>query len=275
MAEPFSVVRIPEIEPIPVAGVQWKPLRRPLGIDAFGINAYTALAAGDHVVEEHTEERLGHQEAYVVLNGRATFTLDSEAVDAPAGTVVFVRDPAVRRHAIAAEAGTTVLAIGGVPGVHTPSAWEWYFEAERYRASGEHEAALELLAEAKERHPDNAGVLYSTACWQALGGDTAAAITSLKAAIALEPKCADWAQNDSDLDSIRGLESLLADQESRSRDPDRANPDVGTTVPGEPPSKAEDEPSLGSDARARPSPKPPSAVSPPEGRVAGNRRFPL
>src|SRR3954454_16282113 len=125
MVEPYQVVKLDEIEPIWVAGVHWKPLRRALGIDAFGINAYTAAAAGEHVVEEHTEESLGHQEVYVVSSGHATFTLDGAEIDAPQGTVVFLRDPAVRRAAVALEAGTTVLAIGGVPGVHSPSAWEW------------------------------------------------------------------------------------------------------------------------------------------------------
>ena len=180
MSEPYSIVRIPEIEPISVAGVQWKPLRRTLGIDAFGINAYSAAAVGDHVVEEHTEETLGHQEAYVVIVGHATFSLDGEEIDAPQGTVVFIRDPKVRRSAVAVEPGTTVLAIGGVPGAHTPSAWEWYFEAEKYRESGDHAAALELLGDAQERFPDHAGVLYSLACWQSLAGDTDAAIASLQ-----------------------------------------------------------------------------------------------
>ena len=157
MSEPYSVLSIPEIEPISVAGVQWKPLRRTLGIDAFGINAYSAPAAGDHVVEEHTEETLGHQEAYIVIVGHATFTLDADEIDAPQGTVVFVRDPSVRRSAVAVEPGTTVLAIGGVPGVHTPSAWEWYFEAEKFRESGDHEAALELLADAAGALPGARG----------------------------------------------------------------------------------------------------------------------
>jgi tetratricopeptide (TPR) repeat protein len=200
MEEPYSVLNLDELEPVWVAGVHWKPLRRTLGIDAFGINAYTAAAAGEHVVEEHTEENLGHQEVYVVIAGRATFTLD-----APSGTVVFLRDPSVRRSAVAVETGTTVLAIGGVPGVHAPSAWEWYFEAERYRESGDHPAALELLAEARERFPADAGVLYATACWEALAGDADAAIARLDAAIELEPKCAAWAEGDADLDSIRGL----------------------------------------------------------------------
>jgi len=204
MAEAYSVLRIDEVEPISVAGVNWKPIRRTLGIDAFGINAYTANP-GDHVVEEHTEETLGHQEAYIVIAGQATFTLDGEEVDAPQGTVVFIRDPSVRRHAVAAEPGTTVLAVGGVPGVHSPSAWEWYFEAERFRESGDHDAALELLADAQERFPDNVGVLYSIACWEALAGRTEDAIAHVRAAIELDPRAAGWSEGDADLDAIRGL----------------------------------------------------------------------
>lgn len=205
MAEPYSVVTISEIEPVPVAGVRWKPLRRMLGIDAFGINAYTAEAAGEPVVEEHTEEILGHQEAYVVIAGRATFMLDGVELDAPQGTVVFVRDPSVRRSAIAVEQDTTVLAIGGAPGAHTPSAWEWYFEAERHRASGDHAAALQLLADGRQRFPENAGMLYATACWKAMAGDADDAIAALKAAFELEPKSIEWAKNDADLDPLRGI----------------------------------------------------------------------
>lgn len=85
MAAPFASVRLSEIEPIPAAGgLRWLPLRRMLGVEAFGINAYVAAAAGDHVVEEHAEENLGHEEAYVVLTGHATFTLDGETLEAPA-----------------------------------------------------------------------------------------------------------------------------------------------------------------------------------------------
>lgn len=205
MSEPYSIVRIPEIEPISVAGVQWQPIRRTLGIDAFGINAYVGPAVGDHVVEEHTEETLGHQEAYVVIVGHATFSLDGEEVDAPQGSIVFIRDPKVRRSAVAVESATTVLAIGGVPGTHTPSAWEWYFEAEKYRESGNYAAARALLDDAQERFPDHAGVLYSQACWQALAGDTDAAIASLNASFEVDPKSVKWAEGDADLDAIRGL----------------------------------------------------------------------
>jgi len=74
-------------------------------------------------------------------------------------------------YATAAEPATTVLAIGGKPGeAYTPSAWEWYFEAERFRDPLDPEAALRLMDEANERFPDHAGVMYSTACWLALAG---------------------------------------------------------------------------------------------------------
>ena len=59
----YEVRRIEELEKIPVADadVNWRPIRRPLGIRAFGINAYTA-DEGTHVVEEHTETQLQHEE---------------------------------------------------------------------------------------------------------------------------------------------------------------------------------------------------------------------
>lgn len=113
----MKTLRIDEIEPIPVVDgdLDWRPIRRTLGIGAFGINAYTANA-GDLVVEEHDETGAGaghHEELYVVVTGRATFTVDSESFDAPVGTLVFLDDPKERRAARAVEDGTTVLAIGG------------------------------------------------------------------------------------------------------------------------------------------------------------------
>jgi mannose-6-phosphate isomerase-like protein (cupin superfamily) len=59
----------------------------------------------------------GPEELYVVLRGRATFTLDGEEVDAPAGTFVYVHDAAVARMAVPAEPDTAVLAISGTPGL--------------------------------------------------------------------------------------------------------------------------------------------------------------
>ena len=205
MADRWTSLDIASVAPITVAGeLHWKPIRRTLGIEAFGINAYTGDKVGDDVVERHTEQTLGHQEAYVVLAGRATFELDDETLDAPAGTVVFLRDPSVRRYATAAEPGTTVLTIGGKPGeAYTPSAWEWYFEAERFRDPLDPEAALRLMDEANERFPDHVGVMYSTACWLALAGRNDEAWETLQRTIEREPKTREWAKDDEDLAAFR------------------------------------------------------------------------
>jgi mannose-6-phosphate isomerase-like protein (cupin superfamily) len=128
----MKTIRIENIEAIPVVGgeLQWRPVRRTLGIEAFGINAYTA-DAGELVVEEHDETGAGaghHEELYMVITGRATFTVDGESFDAPVGTLVFLDDPKERRGARAEENGTTVLAIGGMRGqAFRVSPWEFAF----------------------------------------------------------------------------------------------------------------------------------------------------
>lgn len=205
MSERWTSLRLDDVPPITVAGeLRWKPIRRTLGIEAFGMNAYTGENVGDDVVERHSEERLGHEEVYLVLAGRATFELDGESLDAPAGTMVFLRDPTVRRYASAAEPGTTVLAVGGKPGeAYTPSAWEWYFEAERFRDPLDPEAALRLMDEANERFPDHVGVVYSTACWLALAGREDEALETLRRAVELDPRTREWAAGDDDLVSVR------------------------------------------------------------------------
>ena len=84
------IARVDELERYPISGqdgLAWRPVRRQFGIKAFGINAYTAEEAGQRVVEEHSEDG-GHEELYVVLRGRATFMVDGDELDAPAGTIV-------------------------------------------------------------------------------------------------------------------------------------------------------------------------------------------
>jgi len=41
--------------------------------------------------------------------------------------------------------------------------------------------------------PDNAGMHYSVACWEAIAGNTGAAIAALSTAFELDPKSAGWA----------------------------------------------------------------------------------
>lgn len=120
----MSVARLSDLPRIEAAGdPAWTPIRHLLGLGAFGVNAWHGDAVGDLVIEEHDEEGL-HEELYVVLAGRATFVVDGTEHDAPTGTLVAVA-PSRTRVAHAAEAGTTVLAIGATPGeAFAPSDWE-------------------------------------------------------------------------------------------------------------------------------------------------------
>ena len=205
-AAPYGVLRLDEVVAIPVAGVRWKPVRRTLGIEAFGINAYAA-DDGEQLVEEHDERgggAGGHEEVYAVVAGRARFTVAGDEIDAGPGTLVFVRDPGARRAAVATADGTTVLVIGGAPGeAFRPSPWEWSFAAEPLVRAGDHEAGILLMHEALALHPDNASILYNTACFEALAGRADEAIEHLTRAAELDPKTAAWAEDDGDLDSLR------------------------------------------------------------------------
>jgi len=198
----MKVLRLDEIEGVPVFGtLVWKPIRRPLGVTAFGINAYTAGDAGDEVIEDHTEQQLGHEEIYVVVTGHATFTVDGTEVDAPAGTLVYLDVPAERRHAVAKEPGTTVLAIGGVPGKHEPSAWEFFFPALPAMQSGDYDTARRLLEEGL-REKDVPVMHYQLACVEALAGNRDRALEELELAT-VEDRLRKHAQTDEDLASIR------------------------------------------------------------------------
>jgi tetratricopeptide (TPR) repeat protein len=208
MGERWQSVRLDEIDPIPVVdgSLLWRPVRRTLDIGAFGINAYVAPNAGDDVVEEHTEQTYGHEEVYVVLAGRATFTLDGESLDAPAGTAVFIRDPAVKRHARADEPGTTVLAVGGPrDAAYEPSAWEWSFAAERHRQKGDYEAAVAEIASGLELYPDNASLLYNLGCAEALAGRHDDALAHVMRALEQNPAWREHAEEDPDLVEVRKL----------------------------------------------------------------------
>jgi hypothetical protein len=101
----------------------WRPIQHVMGLTAFGLNAYTARTAGDELLGEHDESGSGQEEVYVVLAGRAAFRIGDDAFEAAAGSVVAIRDPTLRRSAVAAEPGTTLLAIGAAP--DRPFATTW------------------------------------------------------------------------------------------------------------------------------------------------------
>ena len=192
-----------EIEGIPVMGtLVWKPVRRTLGVTAFGINAYTAANAGDEVVEDHTEVQLGHEEIYAVIAGHAIFTVDGEEVDAPAGTLVYLDDVTQQRSAVAKVANTTVLAIGGKPGLHDVSDWEYFFPSLPHIRAGDYDTARAMLKEALQEH--DAPVLhYQLGCVEALAGNADAAFAELEIAVAAAERFRGFAAKDDDLVSLR------------------------------------------------------------------------
>jgi quercetin dioxygenase-like cupin family protein len=199
------VVRIQDVEPFTDGDVRWHPLRYPLGVTGFGVNAFSG-DAGDRVIEEHDElsaAAAGHDELYVVIAGRATFTVDGEEIDAPPATLVQVEKES-RRTAVAADDGTIVLVVGATPGEpFTPSPWEVSTQAALYAKRGDGAQARVALAEALREHGDHPHALYNAACAEALLGERAAALDHLIAAMAGEPKAREWAAGDSDLDSLR------------------------------------------------------------------------
>jgi tetratricopeptide (TPR) repeat protein len=201
------VARLHEIAPIAVAGGLYHPVRRTLGVRAFGINAYTARAAGDQLIEEHDETGVGsgrHEELYFVVAGRARFTVDGEGVDAPAGTLVFIPDVSARRSAVAVEADTTALVVGGPAARPLPvSPFEYYFVAEAPYAAGDYARAIEIASEGLEQWPEHPVIHYQLACYHALAGNREDALGHLERAAAGDPRMKELARTDHDFDAVR------------------------------------------------------------------------
>jgi quercetin dioxygenase-like cupin family protein len=204
VSDGYEIARIDELEELPINGGEfvWRPVRRRFGISAFGTNAYTAQA-GQRVLEEHSEPD-GHEEMYVVLRGRATFTLDDEEVDAGAGTLVFVR-PNTRRGAVATEDGTAILAVGAKPGVvFEPSRWEDLFAAGSYADQGDLEQARALIDKSLSEHPGEWQGYYNAACIEAKAGDPEQALDYLRRGAALNAeRIAKYAREDEDFAALR------------------------------------------------------------------------
>ena len=213
----FAVAHIDELERLPVddEGLVWRPVRRHFGIEAFGANVYTAAKAGDRVVEEHAESVNEHQELYFVAQGRATFTLDGEEVEAPAGTFVFVA-PETRRGAVAREDGTTLLAVGGRVGEpFTVSGWESSFAAFAYQRAGDSDRALATMSDGVASKPDDWAGHYNYACLLSLTDRRDEALAALRRAVELSGEAAKLARDDDDFAALRGdpeFDSMVAGQ---------------------------------------------------------------
>jgi mannose-6-phosphate isomerase-like protein (cupin superfamily) len=201
----YKVLKIDKLDRIPVAhGLEWRPIRRRLGIRAFGMNAYTAEKVGDLVVEEH-KEGSGHEEVYVVVSGHARFTIDGQELDAPAGTIVYLPEPGALRSATSQEEGTTVLAVGGWPDkAFEPSGWEWRFEAEPLSDAGKHDEALAIMQDATDQFGESPEGLYHIARFEARAGRTEDATAHIERALERKPEYRQYAEKDEDLAPLLG-----------------------------------------------------------------------
>ncbi|MGZ4395340.1 MAG: hypothetical protein ACXVZ2_08275, partial [Gaiellaceae bacterium] len=148
-----SKTKVTRLEDLEQRG-RFIPVREELGIHSFGINAIKADEDG-LLINEH-DEAGGQEEVYVVLDGNATFEVDGETFEAPAGTFISVRPESKRK----ATGNATVLALGGTEGeAYQAMDWgeAWALHSESMAAYGEerYADALDAVRRALEKFPDH------------------------------------------------------------------------------------------------------------------------
>jgi tetratricopeptide (TPR) repeat protein len=207
----FYYTRLEDIEPAPrIApgatddGRERLDVRRRLGITAFGVSAFRA-PGGVELVREHDETLLGEagqEELYVVVEGAATFEIDGEAIEAPAGSLIQVQ-PTAKRKATSTEDGTTILVVGGTPGkAYEPAPEEVGAAFAAYNA-GDYERALAKQLVVVEKQPDSAVAHFNAGCFAARAGHADEAIEHLRRAVEVNERIGELIATDEDLDSIR------------------------------------------------------------------------
>jgi len=209
----YAVARLEQIDEMSDGRAPSRPVRHHFGIQSFGINSWTGRDAGDRIINEHDEnEDDGNEELYFVHTGRARFEIDDENVDAPAGTFVFA-PPAVKRTAFAEEPGTTIVAVGGVPGkAYQPQGWEIWAPLGALYQSGEYAEAADRGRELLKENPQYPALFYNVACVESLAGRKDDALEHLREAVEKSEQLRTLAAGDSDLDAIReepGFKALV------------------------------------------------------------------
>jgi uncharacterized cupin superfamily protein len=106
-----------DLTAVPVGATEfglWAGLNGRLGIGAFGVNVVEP-APGEGLASAHDEVESAQEELFVVVSGRARFTVGDETIEAGPGTAIGIGDPALTRGYQALEPGTRVLCIGAQP----------------------------------------------------------------------------------------------------------------------------------------------------------------
>jgi quercetin dioxygenase-like cupin family protein len=118
----YAVTTIDALPSIDDEGVDWRPIQHYFGLTAFGINVYRATAPGTHLIGDHDEKAGDHEEVYLVLDGEVEFTVGDESFGCDRGSLVIVKDPAVRRRGVAVTPAA-VLAVGAPRQERFESTW--------------------------------------------------------------------------------------------------------------------------------------------------------
>jgi len=214
----YALASLDDLEPAPILapgatddGRQRFDVRRRFEIGSFGIQAFRAPDGVD-VIREHDETLLGEagqEELYIVLNGAATFEIDGEPLEAPAGSLVHVR-PTARRRATAKEEGTTILVVGGTPGkAYEPTPQEAGEALAAYNAA-DYETAMAKQLVVVEKRPNDPVAHFNAGCFAARAGRADEAIEHLRRALEINERIAELMATDGDLDSIRDDQRFTA-----------------------------------------------------------------
>jgi len=207
----YVFARLDELEPAPILapgaeddGRQRFDVRRRFDITSFGAQAFRAPSGVD-VIREHAEITLGEagqEELYIVLNGAATFEIDGESIEAPAGSLVHVQ-PTAKRKATATDAATTIVVIGGTPGkAYEPAPAEAAEAFAAYNAA-DYETAVAKQRVVVERRPGDPLAHFNAGCFAARAGHADEAIEHLRRAVEINERIKELVATDDDLDSIR------------------------------------------------------------------------
>ena len=142
-----------------------------------------------------------------MVAGRATFVLDGEEKDVPAGSRRLPPRPE----------GEALRARGGAEHdrarrrrqarVHETSAWEYFFAAYAVVDEDPDRAIAEIEAGLAEK-PDHPGLHFHLACIYTRAGRLDEAGTALDRALELDPKLQKWAGEDEDLRRLSRNEDL-------------------------------------------------------------------
>lgn len=216
MSDGYVIVDLNEIEAFPYhqrGGQKLLPLQRVTGFQPVGMNGWIG-DAGEQLVPEHAEDS-DNEELYVVVQGRATFTIDGNSFDAPAGTLVHAL-PGELRSAKSEEPRTIIVAAGATIGqpFNNPG-WTSFVVADALRREGRIEESRVAIQEMIDAAPDHWGPLYNAACFEALAGnaDEAFAYLARSKAFADPDELRGYLEGDTDLDPIRNdprFQELLA-----------------------------------------------------------------